>query len=179
MPAWARANPGKLTVGVAGLSGIYIQIREMFLKAGAEVTFVPFKGGGDLSSALLGGHIDASGVNLTSATTYKDLQRIVAVFSESRLEGMEDIPAVRESGVDIVALTNRGIVAPRGLPKDVRNVLVGAIAKAAQDPDYRTVLRKDSLVPAYLALDDYEMYMRSVYDQYGAIWKRSPWAAKE
>jgi tripartite-type tricarboxylate transporter receptor subunit TctC len=55
---WARANPRKLTIGVAGLSGINIQIREMFLKAGAEVTFVPFKGGGDLSSALLGGHID-------------------------------------------------------------------------------------------------------------------------
>jgi tripartite-type tricarboxylate transporter receptor subunit TctC len=179
MREWARANPRKLTVGVAGLSGINIQIREMFLKAGAEVTFVPFKGGGDLSSALLGGHIDASGVNLTSATTYKDLQRIVVVFSEKRLEGLEDVPTVHESGVNIVAVTNRGIVAPRGLPKDIRNILVGAIAKAAQDPEYHAVLRKDSLVPAYLALDDYEKYMRSVYDQYGAIWKRSPWIDKE
>jgi tripartite-type tricarboxylate transporter receptor subunit TctC len=176
---WARANPRKLTIGVAGLSGINIQIREMFLKAGAEVTFVPFKGGGDLSSALLGGHIDASGVNLTSATTYKDVQRIVAVFSEKRLEGLEDIPTVRETGIDVVAVTNRGIVAPRGLPNDIRNTLVAAVAKAAQDPEYHAVLRKDSLVPAYLALSDYERYMQSVYDLYGAIWKRSSWIDKE
>src|SRR5206468_7362223 len=119
-----------------------------------------------LSAALLGGHIDASGVNLTSATTYKDLQRIVVVFSEKRLEGMEDVPTVRESGIDVVAVTNRGIVAPRGLPDDIRNTLVGTIAKAAQDPEYHAILRKDSLIPAYLAMNDYERYMRSVYDQY-------------
>jgi tripartite-type tricarboxylate transporter receptor subunit TctC len=172
---WARANPRKLTIGVAGLSGINIQIREMFLKAGAEVTFVPFKGGGDLSAALLGGHIDASGVNVTSATNYRDVQRILVVFSEQRLEGLADVPTVRENGIDVVAVTNRGIVAPRGLPNDIRNTLVGAIARASQDPAYHAALRKDSLVPAYLALDDYERYVRSVYDQYGAIWRRSPW----
>jgi tripartite-type tricarboxylate transporter receptor subunit TctC len=143
------------------------------------VTFVPFKGGGDLSSALLGGHIDASGVNLTSATTYKDLQRILVVFSEMRLDGLENIPTVRESGIDVVAVTNRGIVAPRGLPNGIRNILVGAVAKAAQDPEYHAVLRQDSLVPAYLALEDYQKYMQSVYDQYGAIWKRRPWIDRE
>jgi tripartite-type tricarboxylate transporter receptor subunit TctC len=172
---WARHNPGKLTIGVTGLSGIYIPICEMFLRAGAEVTFVPFKGGAELSTALLGGHIDASGVNLTSATSYKDVQRVLAVFSEKRLEGMDDVPTVRESGIDIIAVTNRGVVAPRGLPDAVRNVLVEAIGKAAQDPEYHAALRNNSLSPAYLALDDYKKYIQSVYDQYGEIWKRSPW----
>jgi tripartite-type tricarboxylate transporter receptor subunit TctC len=172
---WGRHNPGKLSIGVTGLSGVYISIREMFLKAGAEVTFVPFKGGAELSTALLGGHIDASGVNVTSATSYKDVQRILAVFSDKRLEGMEDIPTVRESGIDIVAVTNRGVVAPRGLPDDARKVLVEAIGKAARDPEYHAVLRNNSLSPAYLALDDYKKYIQSVYDQYGEIWKRSPW----
>jgi tripartite-type tricarboxylate transporter receptor subunit TctC len=175
MLEWAQQNPGKLTIGVTGLSGIYIPIREMFLKVRAEVTFVPFKGGAELSTALLGGHIDASGVNLTSATSYKDVQRVLAVFSDKRLEGMQDIPTVRESGIDIVAETNRGVVAPRGLPDDTRKVLVEAIGKAAQDPEYHAVLRINSLSPAYLALDDYKKYVHSVYDQYGEIWKRSPW----
>ena len=172
---WARQNPGKLTIGVTGLTGVYIPIREMFHKAGVEVTFVPFKGGAELSTALLGGHIDASGVNLTSATSYKDVQRVLAVFSEKRLEGMEDIPTVHESGIDIVAVTNRGIVAPRGLPTDARKVLVDAIGKAAQDPEYQAALRKNSLSPAYLAEDDYKNYVQSVYKEYGEIWKRSPW----
>jgi tripartite-type tricarboxylate transporter receptor subunit TctC len=175
MLEWARQNPGKLTIGVTGLSGIYIPIREMFLKQGTEVTFVPFKGGAELSTALLGGHIDASGVNLTSATSYKDVQRVLAVFSDKRLDGMQDIPTVRESGIDIVAETNRGIVGPRGLPDDVRKVLVEAIGRAAQDPEYHVVLRNNSLSPAYLALDDYRKYVQAVYDQYGEIWKRSPW----
>lgn len=178
MLEWARQNPKKLSIGVTGLSGIYIPIREMFAKAGAEVTFVPFKGGGDLSAALMGDHIDASGVNLTSATTYTGAQRVLAVFSEQRLQGLEDVQTVRENGIDLVAVTNRGIVAPRGLPGDVRKILVDAIGKAAQDPDYHAVLRKNALTPAYLALDDYKKYVQSVYQQYGEIWKRSPWSAQ-
>jgi tripartite-type tricarboxylate transporter receptor subunit TctC len=172
---WARQNPGKLSIGVTGLSGVHISIREMFLKAGAAVTFVPFKGGAELSTAVLGGHIDASGVNLTSATSYKDVQRVLAVFSENRLEGMDDVPTVRESGIDIVGVTTRGIVSPRGLPNDTRKVLLEAIRKAAQDPDYHAVLRRNSLTPAYLAENDYKTYIQSVYDQYGEIWKRNPW----
>jgi hypothetical protein len=61
------------------------------------------------------------------------------------------------------------------LPDDARKVLVEAIGKAAQDPEYHAVLRNNSLSPAYLALDDYKKYIQSVYDQYGEIWKRSPW----
>lgn len=178
MIGWARQNPRKLTIGVTGLNGIYIPIREMFMRAGCQVTFVPFKGGGELSAALLGGHIDASGVNLTSSTSYNDTQRVMAVFSEKRLDGMEGIPTVLESGVDIVAMTNRGIVAPRGLPNDVRKVLVEAIGKAAQDSEYHAVLRKNSLSPAYLPPDDFSKYVRSVYDQYGEIWKRNPWVER-
>jgi tripartite-type tricarboxylate transporter receptor subunit TctC len=78
-----------------------------------------------------------------------------------------------------VAVINRGIVAPRGLTNDIRNTLVGAIGRAAQDPAYHAILQKDSLVPAYLALDDYERYVRSIYDQYGAIWRRSPWVDRK
>ena len=174
MIEWGRQNPRGITVGLTGFSGAFVAIRSMFQLAKVEVTYVPF-GGGELSTALLGGHITASGVNLASAGAYKDVQRILVVFAEERLAGLKDIPTVRENGYDVVGVTTRGIVAPKGLPADVREILVKAVAQASQDPGYHEYLRKGGLLPGYLDPDAYAAYIRAVYKQHGEIWARDPW----
>ncbi|MGV6874307.1 tripartite tricarboxylate transporter substrate binding protein [Pseudochelatococcus sp. B33] len=171
---WAKANPGDLSVGVTGFSGIYVGLRELFQLAGVEVIFVPYNSGGDLSTALLGGHIHASGVNLTSALNFKDTQKVILVLADKPVEGVE-APNARDLGHDVVINTTRGIIAPAGLPDDAKTVLEDAIRKAATDPEYEAKLRSMALTPGHLGSAEYRAYLQSVHDHFGEIWARDPW----
>lgn len=171
---WGKAHPGELSIGVTGFSGIYIGLRELFQLAGVEVVFATFKSGGDLSTALLGGHIHASGVNLTSALNFADTQTVMLVLADAKVDGV-DAPIARDLGYDVVINTTRGIIAPKGLPDATRVLLEEAIAKAATDPEYEGKLREKALTPSHLDGEAYRAYLQSVYDQFGEIWARAPW----
>lgn len=175
MVEFGKEKAGQLTIGVTGFSGPYIAQRELFKKAGVEVTWVPYNGGGELSAALLGGHVHGSAVNLPSAVSYKDTQRPLVVFAPKRLEDLSDVPTVVESGYDVVGEVNRGIVAPANLPKAVSDVLVKAVADAATDPAYIAELKKVNVVPDYRGPAEYRKLVENAYETYGEIWKTDPW----
>lgn len=174
---YARKNPGKLAIGVTGFNGPFLAARELFSQAKVEVNWVPFSGGGDMSTAVLGGHIAASVIGLPSALGYKT-QRVLVVFSEERLPGLQDIRTARDSGYDVVGYNNRGVVAPKGIPEDVRAVLGEAVRKVANDPGYIASLTKEHVFPAYMGLEDYRKHVRGLYDNLGKIWAKEPWVVK-
>lgn len=177
MIEYGRANPGKVTIGITGFNGPYIDARELFRQAGVEINWVPFSGGGELSTSLMGGHVSASVIGLPAALG-NSAQRALAIFSEQRLPGMPNTGTVRESGYDIVGHNERGVVAPGGLPDDVRTILVEAVRKVAADPEYTASLAKQTVFPAYLGPDEYRRRMHEMYDRFGAIWARTPWMVK-
>ncbi|MCC3261874.1 hypothetical protein LLE87_27245, partial [Paenibacillus polymyxa] len=58
MIAWAKANPGRLTYGTPGQgSSLHLLMEELARQAGFEAVHVPFKGGGETTTAMLGGHV--------------------------------------------------------------------------------------------------------------------------
>ena len=175
MIEFARENPGDLAIGVTGFSGPYIAVNQLFDQAGVDVTWVPYGSGGEIRAALLGGVIHSAAINLPSTISYSDTLRPVVVFAPERLELLPDTPTAVESGYDVVAEVNRGIIAPAGLPEDIHSTLETAVRNIVNDPEYQEELAEVFVSPDHLGSEEYEAEAEAIYEEYGRIWEEDPW----
>ncbi len=134
--AAAEANPGTITVGTPGAStpqGIeLVRLKEEY---GVEVTVVPFNGNAEMTTALLGGNVDAVLINASSdVTTNIDAGafRPLAVSTEEQLPWLPDTPTLAESGFPELTLSGStfGLAGPAGLPEEIVTVLEDALRTA-------------------------------------------------
>lgn len=134
--AYAKQNPGKLAYGSSGQgTALHISMAALLKKAGVDGLHVPYKSSGEMATGLLGKHIMIFAETPAVATQYQ--LRPLAVFADKRLETHANIPTVIESGIDVRGTVWGGLVAPKGLPADVRNKLQGACAKATGTEAYK------------------------------------------
>jgi putative tricarboxylic transport membrane protein len=82
-----------------------------------EVNYIPFSGGGEALTALLGGHVDAvvTGVGESQAQVEAGAVRVLAVSGEERAETLPDVPTLKESGVEFDFDIWRGVMGPADL----------------------------------------------------------------
>ena len=141
----ARAAPGKLTVGSAGIGTIHHLAIEQFARAAkVELKHVPYRGSALGLTDLLGGHIDA--MVLESPLALPNLRgskvRALAITTVERLALAEAVPTVAEQGYPgFEALTWMGFAAPLGTPPDVVGRLHAAIGQATRLPELSGRLR--------------------------------------
>ncbi len=149
----AKANPKKITMGGTALGGADSIAYYLIEKAaGVQFNYVVFNGGGEVNAAILGGHIDLALSNPgESLELYKAGKvRILGVFADKRLAGAPDIPTLKEQGVDVVYVQNRGIVAPADIPADARKVLEQALFKYTQTEAYKKYCKDNMLTEAWM-----------------------------
>src|SRR5689334_17034409 len=139
--AYAKANPGKLTMGSsAGGTSQYLSIELLKLITGVSLIYVPYKGGGPALTDLLGGQVQSIVAALPTAINFLASGRIRAlgVTSIARSPQAPDVPTIAESGVpgfDVVGWN--GLCAPVGLPKSVLTRISSETFKALNSPDTR------------------------------------------
>ena len=119
--ALAKAQPGKVTVGNAGIgTGQDIAARQFTSMTGIEVLHVPYKGGAPAMTDLLGGQINAMFETSPTALPYvKDGKlRALAITSATRLPLLPQLPTVAEAGIPgYASVTWIGVAAPANTPK--------------------------------------------------------------
>src|SRR5512132_3123308 len=102
--AYAKANPGKVTVGSTGIGSDDHLLMLMFERAaGVKMTHVPFKGSADVRGALLSKQIDVAAMNVGEALQYirgGAPMRNLGQFSPARTNLAPDLPTGREQGYD-------------------------------------------------------------------------------
>ncbi len=120
---YAKANPKKTTINGAGkFVGHHIAFLQLQKATGAEMTFVPTKGGGTQAMKnVIGGQVKAGFNNLSDAFRNRDNLKILAVADLERHEFLPDTPTFKEEGVDIddSSVNFRGIMAPKGTPPEI------------------------------------------------------------
>jgi tripartite-type tricarboxylate transporter receptor subunit TctC len=121
--AYAKAHPGKLSVGTPGIgSQVHLTMELLQRISGSQVTYVPYRGAAESSAAAIGGQIDLS-LNFTPAvigTIQDGLLRGLAVTTLRRSKQLPDIPTVSESGFPgFEAVASYSLVAPAGTPREV------------------------------------------------------------
>jgi len=182
LAAYAKARPGKVTVGSTGIGSDDHLLMLMFERAaGVKMTHVPFKGSADVRGALLSKQIDVAAMNVGEAQQYirgGAPMRNLGQFSPARTNLAPDLPTGREQGYDFELSSLRGLAAPKGLPADVREQLVKAVATAAADPEFQAQAVKFFAPLRYLAPKEYEALVREADGVYRQMWKEMPWSDK-
>jgi tripartite-type tricarboxylate transporter receptor subunit TctC len=114
---------------------------ELFwLQTGTTGVHVPYKGGGPAISDLLGGQVDAGFMNINSVIQHINAGKlkVLAITSEKRSPLLPQVPTLGESGVKGADVQSwQAVVAPKGLPADVRNKMHEALVAALNDPKIR------------------------------------------
>lgn len=133
----ARKNPGKVRIGMIPGASAQVFAGGFAKVAGAQVTYVPFKGDADGAVALAGGHIEA---HVAVPVSYKSLVeakkvRILGVAADKRSPLYRDIPTWKENGVDLVITSFHGVFAPKGTPREVLTTLEAGLDKTMREKD--------------------------------------------
>jgi tripartite-type tricarboxylate transporter receptor subunit TctC len=148
---YAKANPGKLAIGNAGLGAKgHIASALLAQKAGIKVNFAPYRGSAPLLADLLGGHI---GLAIDTPGTYvphvKDGNlKALGVTSLRRLASLPDVPTIAEQGIkDFQATLWYGCVGPAGLPDDIVKKISDVIAAWTKSPAGKDKLAQRDVSP--------------------------------
>jgi len=147
--AAAKAKPGSITVGTAGLNlAHHIAAVQVEQELGVKFTIVPFQGSANSMAALLGNQIDLLSDTLSSYVTKLEGQvRILAVGKDERTDFAPDAPTFKEVGVQgYIPSSDRGVAVPAGTNPEAKKILAEAFMKAANDPEYQAEAKKAGLL---------------------------------
>ncbi len=159
----AKKNPRSIPFGTAGTSSDgHFNIEILQKAAGIEIKHVPFKGGGDLPPALLGGHVEAVISVASSLVQFVRAgnMRILAITGESRIKDFPDAPTLKEIGFKEPFLNNwSGFMAPAGVPKAVVDTLAQASEKVIKSKDYVAAIEKTASIVEYMTPAEFKRMM--------------------
>jgi tripartite-type tricarboxylate transporter receptor subunit TctC len=147
--AYARANPGKISMASAGVGTSQHLAMELFKSmAGIDVVHVPYKGGAPALADLLGGQVQAmfAAVPTAQASIKAGKVRALGVTSLKRSPQLPQLPTIAETGVPGFDVTSwYGLCAPAGLPQPIVAKLNADLAKALNAPDIQQRLAEQGI----------------------------------
>jgi tripartite-type tricarboxylate transporter receptor subunit TctC len=163
--AYLKKNPGKVNFASSGNGSSDHLTAELFWqKSGTSGLHVPYKGGAPAITDLLGGQTDVSFVNINAALPYIKAGKLkaLAVTGEQRSAVLPKLPTLAESGIPGVEIYSwQGIAAPKGLPKDVKARLHGAIVAALNEPELKSKLVEQGFEVVANTPEQFEQFLAS------------------
>jgi tripartite-type tricarboxylate transporter receptor subunit TctC len=142
--ALSKSDPKGLSYGTSGTGGTpHIAGELLKQRTGANLTHIPYKGGGQAMSDLLGGNIPLVYTAVAGAHGHvkSGKLRAIAVSSKTRTSALPDVPTFIEGGVpDFVVNSWVGVLAPAGTPKAIVARLNEALNAVLKDPPVRDKL---------------------------------------
>jgi len=165
------AKAGRLKMGGTGSKQEDQIITAALTRAtGAQFTYVPFRGGGEVAVQLVGRHIDSTVNNPIEAVTHwrSGALRPLCVFDSQRLSGTEkmtetmawrDIPTAKESGLDVEYLMLRGIFGAPGITPAQVAFYVDLLAKVRETPEWRELMTQGAFNTTSMIGDEFRAWL--------------------
>jgi putative tricarboxylic transport membrane protein len=170
----AKASPGQQRWGVSTPGSLDRQVMEkMKALTETDVVIVTHEGGGDLLINVLNGTLDVGVGEIQELVGQieADEIKLLATYTDKRLETFPDVPTAREQGIDLVVDKFRGLAGPKGLPEDVIAAWEQAIPLLLEDPEFKAYYQESSLVPAFMPHDEYVAFIDKFADEQQAFMK--------
>ena len=157
----AKADPGKLSLGGSGLNSANHAAHERMNKAfGVKTIYVPFKGTGDMTTAVLGSQVDGAMSYTAFAINNKGRVRALAIAMDKRHPLLPDVPTFKELGVDWVDGAYRGIGVPKGTPPEVRKRVAALWQSLNNDPEMKALADKSGFELINVGVDQMDAFMK-------------------
>jgi tripartite-type tricarboxylate transporter receptor subunit TctC len=174
MVAYAKANPGKLTVATNGEGGFpHMSFEQLRVMGGFTFTHVPYKGASALVTDIIGGQVMAGITSIATATPHAKSGRVrmLAVTNRTRVSLWPDVPAASEAVPGYESGGWFGYVAPAGTPREIVAKLNAEINRAIRDPDVSGKLESAGLTVVAESPEYFAQFLTSDYEKYGKLVK--------
>jgi putative tricarboxylic transport membrane protein len=166
----AKEKPSQLTVGGTGTNTedhIFTHLMEK--AAGIKVKYVPFNSGGEVTAALMGGHVDSAVENPNEVVAQIEAgkAKYLAVASDQRLKGAPNVPTFKERGFDFEWEQMRGVVGPADMGADAVKWWEETLRKVSDSKKWREqYIERNLLTPVFWTGDQANKYLDGLRDKY-------------
>ena len=163
--ALAREKPGFINYGTQGAGSAGHLSAEMLRRmTGVQLSHVPYKGGAEITTALLANELQLAFMSSTTAQSMRTRLRVIAVTSLNRDPALPDVPSMQEAGVKgYNASFWFGLLAPAGTSAAIVNRLNGALRDTLADPQVVQPVQHQGLNPAPSTPQEYAARIKADY----------------
>ncbi|NWG76050.1 MAG: tripartite tricarboxylate transporter substrate binding protein [Rubrivivax sp.] len=169
----AKASPGKLSLGGSGLNSANHAAHERLDAAfGIKTTYIPYKGTGEMTTAVLAGHVDGAMTYTAFAVNNKGKVRALAVAMDKRHPLLPDTPTFKELGIEWVDGAYRGIGMPKSTPPELRKRMSDLWAALHNDPEMKELAAKSGFELINVGVDQMDAFMKEKVRLYTDVAKK-------
>ena len=168
----AKKNPNKYVVGITATGNMthvpMLQFAEHF---GLKLRFIPYRSGGEIFKDIMAGRTHLHADVPASLSTF-DVYGLVQ-FADERSENLSDIPTTKELGMDARFSHWQGVIAPRGLPKDVLRTLETAMSEVVNSEAFQQEALRLKTKAHWMSSEAFRRLYDEELNTYGEILKHS------
>lgn len=172
--AQAKESPGEIMIGGTGSAGFdELVVRQFEEATGTKLNYISYEGAGEMTAALLGGHIDVIAEEPGPAMGYlqEGTLNMLVAFADAPLEGFEDTPISTDIGIDVTDGQNRGFMVHADTPPELVALLEEALEEAKERPDYKAYEEANylHLRDGWLNSEEFMKELENLTVTYGSI----------
>jgi tripartite-type tricarboxylate transporter receptor subunit TctC len=174
MIQWAKANPGKMTIGTTSTGGLpHMSFELLAYMSGFKFLNVPYKGNGPVVTDLTGGRLDLGVTSYTSIAALADAGKlkVLGITNPTRDPALPNLPTIGESVKGYAAPGWFSFVAPAGTPTDIVNKLNDEINRAIKSPEVQKTMGTLGLIPQTGSPEDFAKLLKSENEKFGKLVK--------
>ena len=174
----AAAKAKSLTTAVNGIgSDDFVAAKKFEQQTGVTFNLMPTKGSTEQKAMILGGHIDASFMNLSQlqAQHKAGKARIIAILADKRSDILPDVKTAAEQGYPVSMTATRGFVAPAKIDKKILAKLDDLVAKVNKDPEFAAACDKAVLFRLPMTGPEYLDYLTKLQAETQKFYDMNPW----
>lgn len=137
----------------------------------ANVNYVPFSGGGEAITALLGGHVEvvSTGVGESTPHVQAGSIRVLAISAPHRLDVLPDVPTYMEAGIDFSFDIWRGVMAAKDIPQEALDYYQQLFADMQETPEWASDRDQLGWTDAYLNSKEFGEFLDTQRDLFKNI----------
>jgi len=171
---WGKKKP-QVTASVSTKAGsVDITFQAVAKATGLKLVTIPFRGGAESVTAIVGGQTDCGGNHPSEVISHIKAKRLIpiAVALENRDPAIPDVPTFKELGYNVVAVGSvKGVAAPKGTPPEVVRYLAERFKKVCDDPEFIKSMKDIGQPVMYQGSQEFAKFMKDGFAQYGQMIK--------
>lgn len=174
-----KSDPGSVAFAGGSAVGGFDHLKPLMLlqRVGftdiTKVKYIGVDGGADAITQTVGGFTQAMTGDMSEVVGFlkADEVRVLAVLSEERVPGFDDIPTAKEQGFDVVAVNWRGLYIPKDVGDDTFNMWAERLQKVADSDEWKEAMVANGLAPFTKVGADFQSYIDQVVGEVRALSK--------
>src|SRR5262245_12640548 len=172
MVAWAKANPGRLTLATNGEGGFpHLAFENLAMMGGFTFQHIPYKGATQIATDVIGGQVQLGIGAYTSLSPHvpSGRLRLIAVTNPVPVPNKPELPIFADAVPGYDSRGWFGYVAPAGVPREIIRALNDAINRAMKLPDVADKMVASGLIIVTESPEFFGEVIRSDFDKYGKL----------